>query len=110
MTIGSGAGTVETVQHTLGFFSTVPAEMIGLSYVTLIVRWQLHEPFCLDLFGLQMLRLAAGWDGVDSLLWEQITLLANILPVRPNIVPSVQSQCHVLTVVAGDEPGVNFFA
>ena len=37
-------------------------------------------------------------------------ILFEILPVRPNIVPSLQSQCHVLTVVAGDGPGVNFFA
>ena len=36
-------------------------------------------------------------------------ILFEILPVRPNIVPSVQSQCHILKVVAGDEPGVDFF-
>lgn len=101
MTIGSGAGTVETVQHTLGFFSTVPAEMIGLSYVTLIVRWQLHKPFCLDLFGLRMLSLAAGWDGVDSLLWEQITLLAYLAyqgfwtRYYLKFFPFVPTSCHL---------------
>ena len=36
-------------------------------------------------------------------------LLFEILPVCPNIVPSVQLQCHILTAVVGDEPGVDFF-
>ena len=44
-----------------------------------------------------------------------VTLLAKVsgpqyyLPASVNIASSVQSQCHVLAVVAGDEPGVDFF-